>query len=53
MVGDVDGVVVVPADVKEEILLEAESLAETENEVREAVREGELPLDAYEKYGEF
>lgn len=53
VVGDVDGVVVVPADVKEEILLEGESLAETENEVREAVRESELPLDAYEKYGEF
>lgn len=53
VVGDVDGVVVVPAAVKEAVLREAESLVDTENEVRDAVRDGELPIDAYEKYGEF
>lgn len=53
VVGDDDGVVVVPETDREEVLHEAESLVDTENEVRDAVRNGELPIDAYEKYGEF
>lgn len=53
VVGDVDGVVVIPADVAEDVLLEAEELAETENAVRDAVRDGVHPLDAYEEYGVF
>jgi len=53
VVGDVDGVVVVPEAVAEEVLLEAEALAETEDGVREAVREGTHPLDAYEEFGVF
>ncbi|QCC49375.1 RraA family protein [Halobellus limi] len=53
VVGDVDGVVVVPEAVREEILLEAEELVDTENEVREAVRDGTLPINAYDEFGEF
>lgn len=53
IVGDVDGVVVVPAEHRLSVLEEAEELAETENEVRDAVRNGMAPLDAYDKYGVF
>lgn len=53
VVADVDGVIVVPEDVAEEVLSEAEDLKETENQVREAVLDGALPLEAYEEYGKF
>jgi regulator of RNase E activity RraA len=53
VVGDVDGVCVVPEEVAEDVLREAEELANTENHVRQAVREGVDPLDAYEEYGVF
>jgi 4-hydroxy-4-methyl-2-oxoglutarate aldolase len=53
IVGDDDGVVVVPSAVAEEVLDEAESKAATETDVRAAVRQGVLPLEAYERYGTF
>lgn len=53
VVGDDDGVVVVPADVAEEVLAEAEEKAATESEIRAAVRAGMQPLEAYERYGTF
>jgi regulator of RNase E activity RraA len=53
VVGDVDGVVCVPRDIREEVLLAAEKTVETETEVREAVTEGMDPLAAYDEYGEF
>jgi regulator of RNase E activity RraA len=53
VVGDEDGVVVVPAGVAEEVLAEAEAKASTENEIRAAVRDGMLPLEAYERFGTF
>jgi 4-hydroxy-4-methyl-2-oxoglutarate aldolase len=53
VVGDDDGVVVVPAGIAEDVLEEAESKAATENAVRAAVRDGVLPLAAYERYGTF
>lgn len=53
VVGDADGVVVVPADRVDEVLEEAERLAATENEVRAAVRRGTAPLEAYRRYGKF
>ena len=39
--------------IAEDVLVEAERKAATESEIRLAVREGMLPLDAYEKYGTF
>jgi 4-hydroxy-4-methyl-2-oxoglutarate aldolase len=51
--GDRDGLVVIPGDVLEEILAEAEEKVATESEIRTAVREGVLPLEAYERYGTF
>lgn len=53
LVGDVDGVVCVPKEIKAEVLDRAETTAQTENEVRSAIKNGVSPLDAYEQYGEF
>lgn len=53
VVGDTDGVVCVPAAVAADVLAEAEAKAATESEIRAAVRDGVLPLDAYERYGTF
>ena len=53
IVGDVDGIVVVPGERIEEILAEAEAKVATENEIRDAVRAGTLPLEAYQRFGTF
>jgi 4-hydroxy-4-methyl-2-oxoglutarate aldolase len=53
VVGDEDGVVVVPSAIAESVLAEAEEKAATENEIRTAVRDGMPPLEAYERYGTF
>ena len=53
IVGDLDGLVVVPGERLEEILAEAEGKVATENEIRDSVRGGMLPLEAYERYGTF
>ncbi len=53
IVGDDDGVVVVPHAIAEDVLTEAEQKAATESEIRVAVRDGMPPLEAYERYGTF
>src|SRR2546425_188669 len=53
VVGDWDGVVVVPRRVAHEVLVRCERLVGTENRVRAAVRRGMTPLEAYEKFGSF
>ena len=53
VVGDDDGVVVIPQALAEEVLAEAERKAATETEIRAAVREGMPPLEAYERFGTF
>jgi 4-hydroxy-4-methyl-2-oxoglutarate aldolase len=53
VVADEDGVVVVPSAIAEDVLLEAEQKASTENEIRSAVRDGMSPLEAYERFGTF
>ena len=53
VVGDADGVVVVPAALVDEVLREAEGIATAEGEVREAVRAGMAPLEAFDRYGKF
>jgi regulator of RNase E activity RraA len=53
VVGDDDGVVVVPQGIAEGVLAEAERKAATESEVRVAVREGMPPLEAYDRFGTF
>ncbi len=53
VVGEADGVVVIPAARVEEVLSRAESVVGTENAVRDAVRQGLAPLEAYERFGKF
>jgi regulator of RNase E activity RraA len=53
VVGDDDGVVVVPQGIAEDVLAEAERKAATESEIRVAVRDGMPPLEAYERFGTF
>jgi 4-hydroxy-4-methyl-2-oxoglutarate aldolase len=53
IVGDRDGLVIVPGGEAREVLSEAEAKVATENEIRDAVRAGTLPLAAYERYGTF
>jgi regulator of RNase E activity RraA len=53
VVGDLDGVAVVPRALAVPVLLECERLTSTENRVRDAVRKGMAPLAAYEKFGVF
>lgn len=53
VLGDVDGVVVIPSAIAEDVLTEAAEIMETENAVRDAVRAGTSPIDAYEEFGKF
>jgi 4-hydroxy-4-methyl-2-oxoglutarate aldolase len=53
VVGDLDGIAVVPRALATPVLLECEGLLRTENRVRDAVRRGMAPLAAYEKFGVF
>lgn len=53
VVGDIDGVVVVPQDIAAEVLREAEDLMNREDHIRDAVKEGVSPLEAFEEYGSF
>lgn len=53
IVGDEDGVVAVPRGIAAEVLDQAEAKAGTESLIRDAVRSGMTPLEAYEQYGTF
>jgi len=53
IVADRDGIVVIPFAIAEEVVAEAEEKAATENQIRDAVRAGTSPLDAYERFGTF
>lgn len=53
VVGDADGVVVVPEDIAAEVYEQASERVSSENKVRNTVKEGMTPLQAYDKYGAF
>jgi regulator of RNase E activity RraA len=53
IIGDSDGVVVVPQSVAEEVVSKAEGVVATEDLVRKSILEGTHPVDAFEKYGRF
>jgi regulator of RNase E activity RraA len=53
VVADHDGIVVVPHEAISEVLAEAEAKVSTESEIRDAVRKGMLPLEAYDRFGTF
>ncbi len=53
VIADADGVVVVPAPLRDEVLEKAAAVVGTENRVRDAVRRGVPPLAAYDEFGKF
>lgn len=53
VLGDRDGVVVIPQRVAEEVIGKAEQVVGTENLVRKAILEGVHPLEAYRRFGRF
>ena len=53
VMADIDGVVVIPEDKAEDILLKSEKLIATESEIRKAIREGMDPREAYIKFSVF
>lgn len=50
---DQDGVIVIPREIAQKVLLKAEELHSTENYVRDEVVKGVHPVEAYKKYGWF
>lgn len=53
VVGDGDGVAIIPRQAAEEAIDKAEGVVRAENHIRTAVMEGMHPLTAYRKYGRF
>ena len=53
IVGDSDGVIVVPLPAAEDVLAKAEQVVATENLVRRDILEGIDPLDAFHRHGRF
>jgi 4-hydroxy-4-methyl-2-oxoglutarate aldolase len=53
VLGDRDGVVIVPRDLAEEAVTRSEAVMQTENRVRTAILAGMDPQEAYLKWGKF
>lgn len=53
IIADIDGAVVIPGKIAEEVISEVEVVMQTENKVRKAILEGVSPKDAYLRYGKF
>jgi len=51
--GDVDGVVVIPKDLTEEVLVQTEAVVERENKMRVELSQGVTVSEVYRKYGKF
>ncbi len=51
--GDLDGIVIIPADLTLQVLATAEERFETERKVREDLKAGGAPLEVFRKYGVF
>ncbi len=53
VLGDRDGVIVIPAGIAGQAIAKAEEVVNTENIVRKRILEGMHPADAYREYGRF
>lgn len=53
VIGDRDGVAIIPQQIAEDVISKAEHVVNTENQVRAAILEGVLPIDAYHRFGRF
>ena len=53
LIGDRDGVVIIPGSVAADVVTRTEEVMQTENKVRAAILGGMDPVEAYLKYGKF
>ncbi len=53
VVGDCDGVLVIPKHAAAEVISKAEEVVHTENQVRKAILQGVHPVEAFRKFGRF
>lgn len=53
VVGDKDGVLIIPREITLQVLEKAEEVVNTENLVRKAILQGVHPVEAYRQYGRF
>ena len=53
LIADIDGVVIIPADMAEEGVTAVENVMQTEDRVRAAIRNGSSPKEAYLRFGRF
>jgi regulator of RNase E activity RraA len=53
LLGDRDGVVIIPRLLVEDVIVKTEEVVSTETEMRRALIGGMDPVDAYNKYGKF
>ena len=53
IVGDKDGVLMIPQEITREVLLKSEEVVSTEDLVRKAILQGVHPVEAYKRYGRF
>ncbi len=53
LLADLDGVVIVPAEMAEEVVAETERVMTTESDLRKAILDGMDPQEAYKQYGVF
>ena len=53
VVGDKDGVLIIPQEITHKVLLKSEEVVSTEDLVRKAILQGIHPVTAYKRYGRF
>lgn len=53
MLADIDGAVVIPGEIAEEVVTAVETVMQTESLVRKAILNGQSPKDAYLRFGRF
>ena len=53
VLGDRDGIVIIPGAITEEVVQQTEEVLRTENLVRKAILQGVDPVAAYLQYGKF
>jgi regulator of RNase E activity RraA len=53
ILGDRDGVLVIPQSIAADVVTKAEAVVQTENLVRKSILQGAHPVDAFRKFGRF
>ena len=53
LLGDRDGVVIIPAEIADEVVTKTEEVVATESDMRRALISGMDPVEAYLRFGKF